>query len=154
MRQTSRTTDNVLSDTVRLVKRRNRQLSKPQKTASSSSSGESFTFLDEFVTLVSGSSAVSAWTAVDVSAYVPSGTQFVLLECQGRNITSPTGSRKLSVRKDSQSINLDLIYTRGTTTSDITAMIAERRVEISSGSFDYKTDAMSEYQLRLIGYWS
>lgn len=153
-RRTSQTTDNVLSDTVRLVKRRNRELSRPDKTtSSSSSSGGTFVFLDEKVELLNGTAAVSTWTSIDVSTYVPSGTKYILLECQGRNITSPTGERKLTARKDSRSIELDLIYTRGTTTSDITAMIAERMVEIGNGTFEYTTAAMSEYILSLIGYW-
>lgn len=144
---------NVVSDTVRLARQKPRPAKTKPSTSSSSSSGE-FKFLDSKVELVNGSSAVSTWTTVDLSAYIPTSCKRVLLECKGRNITSPTGSRTFEIRADASSIQLSVIYTRGTTTSDITAMIAERTVPVSNRSFEYTTSAMSEYVISLIGYWN
>lgn len=109
--------------------------------------------LEKAVAVDSTTAASSGWIVFDCTDYVPSEARFAVLEAYGRCIDSPTGARTWKARRESDAIERTLIHVRGTTTSDITSMVSEAHIELSSQkTFEWQSSAMTEREIRLIGY--
>ena len=152
MAQDQTSKDGVLSDVAKKAFEQKATKKKPRASQSSSGGGTRFD-LDESQTVASGSAAITAWTVFDCSDHVPSDAKYAVLQCFGRNVSSPTGARDFSCRREDGAIERRVVTTRGTTTSDISVTVCEAHIELTDPkTFEYKTSAMTEYEVLLIGY--
>lgn len=134
------TADNskILSDSAKLAKA-NKELRPERKQKETG-----FKFLEQQVLLVDGTGAVG-WTRLDLAAYVPSCTG-VILNCFVRK-AAPSGN--FEVRKERGAIEF-----RAGSASDSSSTNQLLCEATPDRTIDYKTEAMTEYKLWLLGYYT
>lgn len=137
----------VVSDVAKKAFARKREGKKPAP----SQKGSRFD-LEKAETVDSGTGATT-WAVFDCADFLPVEARFAVLEAYGRCIDAPTGAREWQARREEGAIVRSLVHVRGTTTSDITSMVSEGTVELSSQrTFEWQSSAMTERLVRLVGY--